>query len=151
MELLVALPVVGVEPVGWIEDGFDHAGVLGFDAVVFGQLDLCEERLVDLALLRVVGDLVDAVAVRSQGEVRLDAETGVGASGLVGVKAVVDFGELVGNFLLFFLQGGHGDRVVVEQLDELGFGVLQPGLLRLQGAAFDGGIVATPTAIHVGS
>ena len=64
MELAVPLPVVDVEPVGGIEDGFDNTGVFGFDAMVFGEGDLGEEGLVDLAFLCVVGDLVDLEAVR---------------------------------------------------------------------------------------
>ncbi|MCL1898572.1 MAG: hypothetical protein FWG16_07115 [Micrococcales bacterium] len=44
----MALPVVGVEPVGGVEDRFDGTGVFGFDVPVFEQGDLGEKGVVDL-------------------------------------------------------------------------------------------------------
>ncbi len=46
MQLFGALPVVGVESVGWVEDCVVDAGELGFDLVVLGQGDFGEKRLV---------------------------------------------------------------------------------------------------------
>ena len=91
------LPVVGMQPVGRVHDRFVDAGVLGFDATVFGDRDFCEEGLVALAFLVVVPEGVDLPAVGCEGEVGLDSESGVGASGFERVEPVGDVGELFGD------------------------------------------------------
>ena len=137
---MVALPVVGVQTVGRVHDGFVDAGVLGLDLVAFCDRDLGEECLVALAFLTVVPKRVYLPAVGGEGEVGLDAEPRVGASGFERIEPVGDVGELLGDLLLFPFECLGGDGVVVEHVDEFEFGVLEFRLLGFELAPLDGGV-----------
>ena len=77
MELAGALPELGVESVGRVEDGFVDAGELRGHVQVLGEGDLGEERLVAQPSAALVAGEVEGVGVGRQVQVGAEPELGV--------------------------------------------------------------------------
>ncbi|MEU0478834.1 hypothetical protein ABZ260_06550 [Streptosporangium sp. NPDC006013] len=70
VELAGALPELGVEPVGGVEDGLVDAGELRAHVEVFGEGDLGEKHLVAQPLVCLVAGEVEDVGVVPPGPSR---------------------------------------------------------------------------------
>ncbi len=136
-----ALPELGVEPAGGVEDGLVDARELRGHVQALCERDLGEERVVAQASAAVVAGEVERVRVGRQVQVGAEPELGVFAPSPVGTQALVDVGEHAFDAVLFLLEDGQADRVGVAGLQQpelLVFeALLLPGQIAALGLGFD--------------